>query len=88
MPGGFVTDVVRRIVNDDPNELDEWIGTATVVSADAGTLPDGRRLISIAWRGATFTCTYNASYTPLANHKVTFIKNGPSVFVLGRPATI
>lgn len=82
-----MSDVVRRLAADDPNDEDTWAGTATVTNAAAGTTSDGRKLITVAWRGTSSDCAYLASYTPAVGHAVVFIKDGPSVFVLGRPAT-
>lgn len=82
-----MSDVVRRLADDDPNDDDTWAGTATVTNPAAGTTPDGRKLITVSWRAASIQCTYLASYTPALNDPVTFIKNGPILFVLGKPAT-
>lgn len=82
-----MSDVVRRLASDDPNDDDTWAGTATVINAAAGTAPDGRKLITVEWRGTQVNCAYLAAYTPVVGHAVTFIKAGPSLLVLGRPAT-
>ena len=82
-----MSDVIRRLAADDPNDRETWAGTATVTNTLAGTAPDGRKLISVEWRGATVNCAYLATYTPALGHKVAFIKDGSSMLVLGRPAT-
>lgn len=82
-----MSDVIKRLVNDDPNDDTAWGGTATVTNAASGFTEDGRRLITVAWRGASIDCTYLASYTPVVGHNVSFIKSGPILFVLGKPAT-
>lgn len=82
-----MSDVVRRLAADDPNNRQTWAGTATVTNAAAGTAPDGRKLITINWLGTATNCAYLASYTPTVNDPVVFIKDGPVLFVLGRPAT-
>jgi hypothetical protein len=83
-----VSDVVQRLVGDDPNDDDTWAGTAVVTNAAAGSTSDGRKLITVLWRTTSVNCTYLASYTPVNGHNVSFIKNGPNMFVLGKPATI
>lgn len=82
-----MSDVTRRLAADDPNDDETWAGTATVTNAAKGTAPDGRKLITVSWRGTPTDCAYLASYTPTVGHAVVFIKDGPSLFVLGRPAT-
>lgn len=82
-----MSDVVRRLAADDPNDDETWSGTATVTNAAAGTASDGRKLITVEWRDTPTDCAYLASYTPAVGHAVVFIKDGPSMFVLGRPAT-
>lgn len=82
-----MTDVVRRLGAVDRSvPAESWIGTAEVTDATAGTTTDGRLLIEIAWNGTTATCAYLDHYTPASGDLVTFLKNGPSVIVLGRPA--
>lgn len=82
-----MTDVVRGLVDDDPNDEETWIGTAEVTDAAAGQTTDGRLLIAVQWRGATTQCAYLDSYTPSVGDYVTFLKSGSSALVLGRPAT-
>lgn len=82
-----MSDVIRRLADDDPNDADEWAGTAVVTNAAAGVTADGRRLITVEWRSTSTDCAYLASYTPVVGHRVSFIKNGPILFVLGNPAT-
>lgn len=82
-----MSDVIRRLVDDDPNDAETWAGTALVTNAAKGFTPDGRRLITVAWRGGSYDCAYLASYTPVVGHTVSFIKSGPVLFVLGKPAT-
>lgn len=83
-----MSDVVRRLADDDPNDVDDWAGTAAVVNADAGSTADGRRLITVRIGGTDHACTYLASYTPVAGHVVIYLKRGGSVLVLGKPATL
>lgn len=83
-----MSDVIRRLADDDPNDIDDWAGNAVVVSADAGSTADGRRLIAVRIGGTNHTCTYLAAYTPVIGHVVTYLKRGGSVLVLGKPATI
>lgn len=83
-----MSDVVRLLADDDPNDDETWAGTAEVISADAGATLDGRRLITVRWRGTDTDCAYLASYTPVVGHRVSFIKSGPVLFILGKPATL
>lgn len=83
-----MSDVVSRLAADDPNGDETWAGTAVVTDDAAGTTTDGRLLITISWRGTEIDAAYLASYTPVVGHRVTFIKAGPSLLVLGRPATV
>lgn len=80
-------DIIRLLADDDPNDDESWAGTAQVINANAGSTPDGRLLITVRWRGTNTDCAYLASYTPVVGHQVSFIKNGPVLFVLGKPAT-
>lgn len=82
-----MSDVVRRLASDDPNDREAWAGTGTVVNAAAGTGSDGRKYIRIEWRGTQTDCTYGSWYSPTVGDAVVFIKDGPSIFVLGDPAT-
>lgn len=80
-------DIVDRL----DNALSEpsggtWIGNATVSNAATGTFPDGRRKITVIWRGASIDCGYNAAYTPAVGDHVTFLKSGSSFWVLGKSA--
>ena len=81
-----MSDPIRLLANDDPNDEDEWSGTVEVLNAAAGTTADGRRLITIRWQGADIDVTYGNWYTPVVGDFPTFIKNGPSMFVLGPAA--
>jgi hypothetical protein len=83
-----MSDVIRRLADDDPNDADDWAGSATVTSAAAGNTPDGRLLIGVRIGGTNHTCTYLASYTPVVGHVVAYLKRGSSVLVLGKPATL
>lgn len=83
-----MSDVIRRLADDDPNDTEAWAGTAVVTNAAAGTTADGLSMITVTWRGASINCTYLASYTPVVGHRVSFIKSGPILFVLGKPAGI
>jgi hypothetical protein len=83
-----MSDVIRRLTSDDPNDGNDRGGTGIVTNVAAGTTPDGRRLITILWRGALIDCAYLASYTPVQGHSVVFMKDGPVIFVLGKPATV
>lgn len=82
-----MSDAVRRLANDDPNDGLAPAGTAVVTNAAAGVTSDGRLLIGIRWDGTNTTCTFLGSYTPVVNDRVTFLKYGPSMVVLGKPAT-
>lgn len=79
-------DVVDRLAAPDPDP-EQWAGTCTVKTAAAGTLTDGRKLMVVTWLGTDVTCTYLASYTPVAGDNVLFLKSGASFVVLGKPAT-
>lgn len=83
-----MSDVVRRLAAEDTAEPDTWAGTATVTNPAAGVTSDGRLLITVSWRGADIDCAYLASYTPVVGHRVSFIKDGASLLVLGKAATI
>lgn len=80
-------DVIARLEDASRVDPESWTGTATVTNAAAGTFPDGRRRITVKWQGTTYDAAYLASYTPAVGDKVSFLKSGPSFFVLGEAAT-
>lgn len=82
-----MSDIIRLLSDDDPNDREAWAGTAEVIDDDAGATPDGRLLITVRWRGGDYDCAYLASYTPVVGRWVSFIKDGPILLVLGEPAT-
>lgn len=83
-----MSDVIRRLADDDPNDADDWAGGGEVVDAAAGSTGDGRLLITVRIGGTDHDCTFLASYTPVVGHVVTYLKRGGSVLVLGKPATL
>ena len=81
-----MSDPIRLLANDDPNDEDDWSGTVEVLNAAAGITADGRRLIVVRYKGTDVTCSYGNWYTPVVGDFSTYIKNGPSMFVLGPAA--
>jgi hypothetical protein len=82
-----VSDILDDLENASGPEPETWIGTAVVTNPAAGTFPDGRLTVTVNWQGTPVTCAYLASYTPVVNDLVTFLKSGASFLVLGSPAT-
>lgn len=80
-------DIIAKLGAASEPDPESWTGTAQVTNAAAGLFPDGRRRITVKWQGTTYDAAYLASYTPAVGDKVSFLKSGPSFFVLGEPAT-
>ena len=81
-----MSDVVDQLAAPGPPP-ESWSGTATVTATSSGTTSDGRRLITVSWNNTSVKCCYLASYTPVLNDHVLFLKSGASFLVLGKPAT-
>lgn len=75
MPSREVARAARRVADQNRAALADApaskriVATIATVTAAAGT--DGNALVTVTWRGTTFTANgYNRTYTPVVGHRV------------------
>lgn len=68
-------------VGGDPSTLVE---TASVTNVTSGAAKNGFALVQVAWRGATVSAQYLASYTPVQGDLVLIVHHGDIPYILGR----